>query len=743
MRLKSSLRYTLPLACMAALTAQNSHATLYFSDTFDYPAGNLYGQGSWLRYGTQSNAPIQVIGTGLSLPGYAEAAGGSVAMGGINNSDEDLQKFTDTKILSGTAYASALINVNSVTDNVFFLTLLGPNFNALADGKATINNGRIFACTGTNEGKFKLGISNNEASPKAITDAEYELGKTYLIVLKYEFIEGDKNDILSLFVNPADSTAEPSSPTLSMVCSLDYNSVDRGIQGIVLMQNGSAVKTAPVLTVDAIKFADSWADLFTGELTGGGDQGGEVIPGEENPGEDNPGDQPTTPSMNVESVQLFSDVAAMGNPIEVIRYTIKAEHLLQGADIYLTGSNRNMFSLSTDKIEAGSSTIDVVVSYNPTAIGKHTARLNIETVPTELNYGQNFTFMAYDPQNPPSLTAEASDITPFTAKVGETQTQQFSVNTANFIDYGSAKVLGDSNGAFRINTTMLMKSGETVLRVTFAPTAEGTYTERIELSGIKADPVVITVSGSTAGAAPEEDKQGDELIYDTSNPLSLLVENFDNVERNKPFSISGWKNVAVTGTRSWWGYNWEDGNTAAKVTAYDSKVESGNGTPCTMMLLTPALDFNTEKKILTFRIMGDNLRDDQDDLLEVCYIDILDGDVWIESIKGLNIPVQSDYNGEWIDYVVNLETQDLADVFFIGFRFTSTRGSDNSAIYYIDDVTWGHKHSSGVDIVPQGKDDVLKVFNLQGIHLMDAKHHSELKQLPKGIYIVNGKKITI
>ena len=71
----------------------------------------------------------------------------------------------------------------------------------------------------------------------------------------------------------------------------------------------------------------------------------------------------------------------------------------------------------------------------------------------------------------------------------------------------------------------------------------------------------------------------------------------------------------MEGTRAWWGYTFPDydtdnaGEHAAKVTAYDSKVETGNETPCQMLLVTPALDFeNAKSKYFTFRVMGQNMR---------------------------------------------------------------------------------------------------------------------------------------
>ena len=43
-------------------------AQISFRDDFDYPEGNLYGQGGWVRYGSQTVDPIQVVGTPLTYP---------------------------------------------------------------------------------------------------------------------------------------------------------------------------------------------------------------------------------------------------------------------------------------------------------------------------------------------------------------------------------------------------------------------------------------------------------------------------------------------------------------------------------------------------------------------------------------------------------------------------------------------------------------------------------------------------
>ena len=116
----------------------------------------------------------------------------------------------------------------------------------------------------------------------------------------------------------------------------------------------------------------------------------------------------------------------------------------------------------------------------------------------------------------------------------------------------------------------------------------------------------------------------------------------------------------------------------------------GKETACEMMLVTPALDFkNSESKIFTFRVRGDYLLDNQTDLLELCYIDLAEGDMFIAPVDGFSMPNMQDQSGEWQEFHIDLTGQNIADVFFMGFRFKSTRGRTNSVTYYIDDVSYG------------------------------------------------------
>ena len=112
----------LSLSMFASVTA--SAEVLLYED-FNYPAGDLYGQGGWLQSNNKEN-PIQVTTTTLSLDNFG--SGKSVKLTPVDSKDQDCQKpfvaanddGTYTGITDGTVYAAMLINVQNVTDQMYF-----------------------------------------------------------------------------------------------------------------------------------------------------------------------------------------------------------------------------------------------------------------------------------------------------------------------------------------------------------------------------------------------------------------------------------------------------------------------------------------------------------------------------------------------------------------------------------------------------------------------------------------------
>ncbi len=269
------------LLALVAFATTTAKAELLLNEDFDYTVGNLYNQGGWVRHASQSNKQIQVVDQNLTFSNYQENAVGKMVKADCGDSfdqNEDLHR-PFTAQTTGTVYASALVNFQKVTGNQFFLCLDGPTASAnVEDGKSPANYARLFVVKSETEGKFKFGLGRNSTAASTSTSDEYDLNTTYLIILKYEYVSGDKNDVFSLFVNSTDKT-EPTTPLISVNSGTDYiatineKTSDKGIGGVCIMQNGSSSNpTTPSFSIDAIRVATAWADLFpasSGEGDGG------------------------------------------------------------------------------------------------------------------------------------------------------------------------------------------------------------------------------------------------------------------------------------------------------------------------------------------------------------------------------------------------------------------------------------------------------------------------------------------
>lgn len=653
---------TMSLFAMATLIGTTANAERLLTENFEYELGNLYSQGGWLKYGTQATGPVQVIDNALTYPDYQDkAVGKAVHLTQVASGEDLMRAVSETAISSGKVYLSALVKVNAVADDQYFLAFIQPTSAGIVDKKTPPENTRLIASKGSADGKFVFKISRNSATLFESTE-EFELGKTYLVVMSYEFKEGTKNDVVQLWVNPAVASTEPQ-PNAAINSATHTGADMKSFQAIELRQGSSATKVGPEVIVDAIRVGTAWTDLFDVAST--------------------------EPTMTVTPTVVYDGSAvAIGSSTTYATYAVEYANLENPIDVYLTGANRNQFEVSAETIPAGSGKATITLTYKPQAIGKHTARINFESTVSTLNTGFAATGIAWDPANPPMIVAHSGGLTPFTCKAGEQQKQTITVTTSDLPDYGKAAVKGLSNGAFIISTATLLKNGNTQINITFKPLVPGDYEEVIEFSGIKAVTETIRIYGTATENGTTEDREGDRLPLDDSKPLASYMQNFDGVTKNKPLSIEGWKNLAQVGNRAWWGYTWADGNSAAKVTPYDSKMEET--TPCVMTLVSPALDFkNTPNPVLTFKVMGTLMRDGMADQLEVCYIEKDGEGMYVQPINGLNIPASPDKNEEWVPYTIDLKGLDLADVFFIGFRFNSSRGAESTTSYYIDDFSWG------------------------------------------------------
>lgn len=252
-----------------ALTAS---AETYLAETFDYVEGNLYGNGKWVKYGKKTTAPIQVAKSPLTFAGYQDNAAGKAVRLTKESGEYCQMLFRDkgTDAAKGTVYYSALVNVSELPSGsrtAAFMALTGANSldaTKFGDAEAGSEGAGLFA-QASGEG-FKLGVSRNVANlgnvktSVAWADKECAIGETYLVVVKYEIIDGADNDRISLWINPAKGDAEPAA---SVVADEESAESLADVRGIELRQGSSSVAKTPVAVIDEVRVASTWDEIFT------------------------------------------------------------------------------------------------------------------------------------------------------------------------------------------------------------------------------------------------------------------------------------------------------------------------------------------------------------------------------------------------------------------------------------------------------------------------------------------------
>jgi len=244
-------------------SAQNS---TYVVENFDYESGiqlSLTSGTNWFAHSGIGNNPIAVSETGLSFASYVASGIGNAAL--VNNNGEDINKPFNENVSSGVLYTSFLVNVDSefTSDGQGFFFHYGFYSDNLTPNESFSNvstafRARTHISLGSDpENTFKLGLSFNTGTPTEDTE-DLNIGETYLVVVKYQFIEGDLNDEVSLYVfaEGDDFSVEPENPTLGPFTGSQADAA--AIQNIVLRQFNDAQN----LIVDGLVTRNFWDIQF-------------------------------------------------------------------------------------------------------------------------------------------------------------------------------------------------------------------------------------------------------------------------------------------------------------------------------------------------------------------------------------------------------------------------------------------------------------------------------------------------
>lgn len=261
------------LFIVALFTLSSASANLIFHESFNRTVGDL-NKGDFQTIGNNTtdwywfltgSTDIQVVEGTLSYPNYVTTGIGNKAyMQGGSGKYRDLRQFN--QINTGKVYVAAIINVEKLktaTTADYFL--------ALGDMTSSNMYARIYTSSVKEGGEwtgFKLGIqkNNENSNARGYSETIYALNTDYLIVAEYEFVAGDMNDTVRLYVNPTKTNKVPVAQC-GQVYMIGDNNKGAGAQPdaayISSVNLRPSTSTPTAMYIDEIKVATTWEDLFT------------------------------------------------------------------------------------------------------------------------------------------------------------------------------------------------------------------------------------------------------------------------------------------------------------------------------------------------------------------------------------------------------------------------------------------------------------------------------------------------
>jgi hypothetical protein len=251
--------------------ASGAHASILFTENFDYDAGVLgdsSGQGNvsggvWVHF-SGGGLLIECVDGNLTYPTYAPSNVGRmvrIVRHTPGATAEDVYRQFTTQTPGVTLYTTFLFRVthDSMSPDT---STHGQYFTMLMPSSSTTSHfGRITTKMGSTAGKFKFGLRATTSNSSTLwTSGEYDVNTTYLVVMAYEYIAGNTNDVAYLWINPSLAGPQPA-PDLSQISALTTDPPDVARLAIRQGSSSGSSLVTPAADIDGIQVATSWTDL--------------------------------------------------------------------------------------------------------------------------------------------------------------------------------------------------------------------------------------------------------------------------------------------------------------------------------------------------------------------------------------------------------------------------------------------------------------------------------------------------
>ncbi|HYG23286.1 MAG TPA: hypothetical protein VEH04_10930 [Verrucomicrobiae bacterium] len=242
------------------LLLQNVRAALLFHDSFDYVVGEDLGEGSSTGKWANPKSNITIAEGSLSFSGLQAATGNCVSVNGGSSNLDGARTASGSwsNQTSGAVYFSFLLRLNTATG----LATSGNGTPILNISHASSASQQLISLNLLNSSGVKIGVLKYPSSSTSVASAFFSSGPgsnlsadgstTYLVVAKYEWIDGAANDTVTVWVNPTTLGGEEE-PANRISASLGGDG--GGNAGRLYINRG------PNLSIDELRIGQTWADV--------------------------------------------------------------------------------------------------------------------------------------------------------------------------------------------------------------------------------------------------------------------------------------------------------------------------------------------------------------------------------------------------------------------------------------------------------------------------------------------------
>ena len=324
---------------------------------------------------------------------------------------------------SGSIYAAAIINITASTPSAApgrdYLWAFTPAKTSISTGGNHF--GRL--CIQKADDSFQFGVAKNAESAAYISYTETLPFGTYLVVLEYQFVEGVKNDVIKLYLNPV----KGEKPAATIECKQSYinpntsadvgsGTKDDAAQLAAFMLYSTSTNKAALL-LDELKVVTDWSDLWEA------------------------GEAPKTPTIIADQSFSFGNVNV--NEAANKNLTIKGSNLKGAISIASDNAQLVVSAASVTKEAAESAEgASVSLTLTATAAGEGSAKITLSSEDAT-NKVINVSWNAVAPVSKISI-AEAKKLAP------DTEIDLNDVVITRIFQDGLAFTVQDATGALNL-----------------------------------------------------------------------------------------------------------------------------------------------------------------------------------------------------------------------------------------------------------------------------------------------------